>query len=47
MQAGERLARRGYWGDIVVSPFISFGVESENKDLFKTTNDRHTKVSDT
>ncbi len=39
------MARRGYWGDIVISPYLSFGVESANKELFKTVNDRHTKVS--
>ena len=44
LQGGERMARRGYWGDIVNSPFISLGIESENKDLFKTANDKHIKV---
>lgn len=34
-QGGERTARRGYWGDIVNSPYISFGIESENKELLK------------
>ncbi len=33
---------RGYWGDIIVSPFISFGVETdyepEKTKLFKVTN---------
>ena len=35
IQGGERTARRGYWGDIVNSPYISFGIESENKELLK------------
>lgn len=38
------MARRGYWGDIVNSPFISLGIESKNRDLFKTANDKHVKV---
>jgi dynein assembly factor 3, axonemal len=33
---------RGYWGDIIVSPFISYGVETdyepERTKLFKVTN---------
>lgn len=37
--------KRGFWADILISPFISFGVESEEKSLFKTENDEHVKVS--
>ncbi len=29
----------GYFSDIVQSPFIPFGVESDNADLFKTQNE--------
>lgn len=43
-QGGERVARRGYWGDIVNSPYISLGLESDNRDLFQTSNTKHTKV---
>ncbi|ELU12843.1 hypothetical protein CAPTEDRAFT_186529 [Capitella teleta] len=42
-QGGERLARRGYWGDIVVSPYIAYGIESEEKSFFKTSNKMFTK----
>ena len=38
------MARRGYWGDIVNSPYLSFGVYSENKELFKKNNGKHVKV---
>lgn len=38
------MARRGYWGDIVNSPYLGMGIESENKDLFHKTNTKHIKV---
>ena len=38
------MARRGYWGDIVNSPFVSIGTESDNKELFKKANGKHIKV---
>lgn len=38
----ENVAVRGYWGDIVVSPFLTMGVECdeepENEKLFKIAN---------
>ena len=43
-QDGERYARRGYWGDIVVSPFVPLGIESEEKSFFKKSNNVYTKV---
>ena len=43
-QEGECIARRGYWGDILVSPYISFGIECEEKEFFKTANNIHVKV---
>merc|ERR1711976_171536 len=40
--AGERCMVRGFWGDIVNSPFLSFGVdcdvEPDKSELFKTRN---------
>ena len=39
------MPRRGYWGDLVNSPFVAFGIESENKELFKTVNGKHVNVS--
>lgn len=44
IQDGERFARRGYWGDILNSPYISFGIESEETSLFKKSNDLYVKV---
>lgn len=38
------MAKRGYWGDIIGSPYLAFGIESENKDLFKKSNGVYTKV---
>ena len=45
MQAGNTVAQRGYWGDIVNSPYLAFGVESENKELFETVNGKPAKTS--
>ncbi|KAK2158864.1 hypothetical protein LSH36_162g02003 [Paralvinella palmiformis] len=42
---GECIARRGYWGDILVSPYISFGIECEEKEFFKTANNIHVKTA--
>jgi len=39
------LARRGYWGDIVVSPYITFGVECTQQRFFNKTNNTLTAVS--
>jgi dynein assembly factor 3 len=43
---GDKTARRGYFGDIVVGPFLAYGIESENKEFFKKQNDiyRHTSL---
>ncbi|KAF6026422.1 DNAAF3 [Bugula neritina] len=35
---GERHGRRGYWGDIVVSPYIAFGIECDDEEFFKRAN---------
>ncbi|ESP05132.1 hypothetical protein LOTGIDRAFT_227827 [Lottia gigantea] len=43
-QEGEKHARRGYWGDMVVGPFLTFGIESEEKSFFKKNNDQYTKT---
>ncbi|KAL6489143.1 hypothetical protein MHYP_G00028840 [Metynnis hypsauchen] len=42
---GDRVGLRGYWGDIVSSPYLSFGIETENKDLLKTQNNQHVKTA--
>ena len=38
------MPQRGYWGDIVNSPYLAFGIKSDNKELFKTVNGKHVKV---
>ncbi|XP_022075621.2 dynein axonemal assembly factor 3 [Acanthochromis polyacanthus] len=42
---GEKVAFRGYWGDIVSSPYLSFGIETDDKSLLKTHNGRHIKTA--
>ncbi|XP_028287440.1 dynein assembly factor 3, axonemal [Parambassis ranga] len=44
-QKGDKVAVRGYWGDIVSSPYISFGIETEDKSLLKTQNGQHIKTA--
>lgn len=44
LQGGEKVSRRGYWGDIVASPFLAFGIQSEDKSFFKKSNNMYTKV---
>lgn len=45
-QRGDRVAVRGYWGDIISSPYLSFGTETENKNLLKKQNNQHVKVNE-
>ncbi|XP_038639835.1 dynein assembly factor 3, axonemal-like isoform X1 [Scyliorhinus canicula] len=42
---GEKVPTRGYWGDIVTSPYIAFGIETEEQSLLKTANDIHIKTA--
>ena len=42
---GERIPKRGYWGDILNSPYVAFGIESENEALFKKANNVHTQTA--
>ncbi|XP_048730996.1 dynein axonemal assembly factor 3-like [Ostrea edulis] len=44
-QGGEKVLRRGYWGDILVSPYLAFGIQSEEKSFFKKSNNMYTKLS--
>lgn len=46
-QKGDKVAIRGYWGDIVSSPYLSFGIETDDKSLLKTQNGQHIKVKST
>ncbi|KAM3923359.1 dynein axonemal assembly factor 3 [Leptodactylus fuscus] len=40
-----KVQARGYWGDITTSPYIAYGIETENKSLLKTTNSMYTKTA--
>ncbi|KAK2820304.1 hypothetical protein Q5P01_023263 [Channa striata] len=44
-QRGNKVAVRGYWGDIVSSPYLSFGIETDDKSLLKTQNGQHVKTA--
>ncbi|XP_071955043.1 dynein axonemal assembly factor 3-like [Antedon mediterranea] len=44
-QGGATMQQRGYWGDIVCSPYLAYGIESENKELFKTQNGTHIRTA--
>ncbi|XP_044540164.1 dynein axonemal assembly factor 3-like, partial [Gracilinanus agilis] len=41
---GERVAVRGYWGDVATGPFVAFGIESEDQSLLQTRNGTPVKV---
>ena len=42
---GERISKRGYWGDILNSPFVAFGIESKNQELFGKANNVHKQTA--
>ncbi|KAA0705154.1 Dynein assembly factor 3, axonemal [Triplophysa tibetana] len=42
---GNRVLVRGYWGDIVSSPYLSFGIETDDKHLLKKHNNQHVKTA--
>ncbi|XP_070783686.1 dynein axonemal assembly factor 3-like [Enoplosus armatus] len=44
-QKWDKVAVRGYWGDIVSSPYLSFGIETDDKSLLKTQNGQHIKTA--
>lgn len=44
-QQGNKVALRGYWGDIVSSPFLAFGIETNDQSLLKKQNGQHIKVN--
>ncbi|XP_044035020.1 dynein axonemal assembly factor 3-like [Siniperca chuatsi] len=44
-QKHDKVAVRGYWGDIVSSPYLSFGIETDDKSLLKTQNGQHIKTA--
>lgn len=43
-QRGERVAARGYWGDIATGPFVAFGIEADDQSLLRTCNGQPVKV---
>ena len=44
LQTKGNLLQRGYWGDIISSPYLAFGIETEEASLMKKANDVYTKV---
>ncbi|TNN03929.1 hypothetical protein fugu_000958 [Takifugu bimaculatus] len=44
-QQGNKVALRGYWGDIVSSPFLAFGIETNDQSLLKKQNGQHIKTA--
>lgn len=42
---GERVAARGYWGDIATGPFVAFGIESDDESLLRTNNGQPVKTA--
>ncbi|KAM9837955.1 dynein axonemal assembly factor 3 [Aulostomus maculatus] len=41
----DKVSVRGYWGDIVSSPYIAFGIQTDDKSLLKTQNGQHIKTA--
>ena len=44
-QNGVGVLKWGYFSDVALGPFITFGIDTEAKEMLKTENDRHTKAS--
>ncbi|KAF6287919.1 dynein axonemal assembly factor 3 [Rhinolophus ferrumequinum] len=42
---GERVAARGYWGDIATGPFVAFGIEADDENLLRTSNGQPIKTA--
>ncbi|XP_029426065.1 dynein assembly factor 3, axonemal isoform X2 [Nannospalax galili] len=42
---GERVAARGYWGDIATGPFVAFGLEADDQSLLRTRNGQPVKTA--
>uniref|UniRef100_A0A8C2RHD5 Dynein axonemal assembly factor 3 n=1 Tax=Capra hircus TaxID=9925 RepID=A0A8C2RHD5_CAPHI len=42
---GERVAARGYWGDIATGPFVAFGIEADDETLLRTSNGQPVKTA--
>jgi dynein assembly factor 3 len=37
----EKTSRRGYFGDIIVGPYLAYGIESDNMDFYKKQNEQY------
>ena len=44
-QDGVKVAKWGYFSDILLGPFIPFGIDSEYKSMLKTANEQHIHVT--
>uniref|UniRef100_A0A8C2WEZ7 Dynein axonemal assembly factor 3 n=1 Tax=Cyclopterus lumpus TaxID=8103 RepID=A0A8C2WEZ7_CYCLU len=44
-QVRGKVSYTGYWGDIVSSPYLSFGIETDDKSLLRTQNGQHVKTA--
>jgi dynein assembly factor 3, axonemal len=44
-RSGDKTGRRGYFGDIIIGPFLSYGIKSDNLDFFKKQNDQYRYTS--
>ncbi|XP_015249754.1 PREDICTED: dynein assembly factor 3, axonemal-like isoform X2 [Cyprinodon variegatus] len=42
---GDKVGFQGYWGDIVSSPYLSFGIETDDESLLRTQNRQHVKTA--
>eukprot|EP00698_Gefionella_okellyi_P002181 TRINITY_DN12016_c0_g1_i1.p1 TRINITY_DN12016_c0_g1~~TRINITY_DN12016_c0_g1_i1.p1 ORF type:complete len:497 (-),score=87.11 TRINITY_DN12016_c0_g1_i1:185-1648(-) len=45
LEQGVKVGRQGFWGDIVSSPFISFGITCDDPLFFRKRNDTHIKTT--
>ncbi|XP_066564821.1 dynein axonemal assembly factor 3 isoform X2 [Amia ocellicauda] len=45
-QRADIVPLRGYWGDIVSSPFIAFGVQPDDQTLLTTQNGQHAQTAE-
>jgi dynein assembly factor 3 len=43
-EKGRSVLRRGFWGDIVHSPYFAFSTRSEDSSMFEKRSDQHTKT---
>lgn len=44
-KSGDKTSRRGYFGDIIVGPYLSYGIEHEDAEFFKKANETYRYTS--